>query len=82
MISKNKYKEKNKSSKEDKFFYQRIQELAWMSFIIFYTAFHNEKQQQCRKKQETYRSINLCIPGGQQPERIDYTKTEKKAKTE
>ena len=46
MIIKNKYKEKNKSSKEDKFFYERIQKLSRMGFIAFYAMLNHEKQQQ------------------------------------
>ncbi|MGI5090774.1 hypothetical protein [Treponema vincentii] len=79
MISKNKYKEEEQSSKENELFYERMQKPSRMSLIAFYTALNNEKQQERHKKQETDSGINLCVPSCQQPEWIDNTKTEKKA---
>ena len=82
MISKNKYKEEDNPCKKDELFYQRIQKFSRMSFIVFYTSFNNEHQQQSEKENETDSSVNLCIASCQQPKRVHNTKTEKETKTE
>ena len=79
MISKNKYKEEDQSSKENELFYKRIEESSRMSFIVFYISFNNKKQHQRKKKYERYACVNLRISGCQQPERIDNAKAEKEA---
>ena len=46
MIRKKKYEKKRESSKENELFYERIQKSSGMSFIAFYTALNDEKQQE------------------------------------